>query len=587
MNSTSHFETVSAFRRRLFAMAALLAVTWMSVPVEAASAADPQRPNLILFLIDDQDYESIAAYGGKTWTPNLDRMAAEGMRFTQAYVSSTVCTPSRYTWLTGRYAGASTSKVYQDACGGPDRQGFPGFNVALERDRMNVGNLLREAGYATGFVGKFHVGSQLEFPEFYGDDGMKPVAKTAEPGPETTALFTKNERVMRRYIESLGFSWAKHIYPENMNPPYAHHNPEWTTAAALEFIEANRDRPFYLHCCSTLLHGPDASWRRSMDYPLVSGEGELKTPALGMTPRGELLKAIAKQGFDPDQGAVAGEAWIDDALGAVLNKLRQLGIARNTLVVFAPDHGSNSKASLFSQDGTRIPMIAWWPGRIPGGLVCNELVQNIDWVPTAFDLAGVTPPPGCRVDGCSLVPLFATGATDDWRDYLYFEIGYARAVTTKDWEYIAVRYPEEVIATIQRATPDRLPRLMAYIGRMGIGTRGAERPGFWDADQLYNLQTDPDEQANLASDSRYADQMQRLRELLTTSLRSVGRPFGEFLPGGDAAPPGQVDAQIAQVKRLDVQGKRVLVPQHESPGKPVLSPTDSKKELRKKRKAAR
>jgi arylsulfatase A-like enzyme len=565
---------------------ALVLAAFLCVLCRDTSAADSRRPNLILFLIDDQDYESVATFGGRTWTPNLDRMASEGMKFTQAHVSSTVCTPSRYTWLTGRYAGASTSKVYQDACGGPDRQGFPSFNVALERDRMNVGNLLREAGYATGFVGKFHVGSQLDFPEFYGDDGLKPVAKDAKPGPEISRMFAHNEQVMRRYIESLGFSWAKHIYPENMNPPYAHHNPEWTTAAALEFIEANKDGPFHLHYCSTLLHGPDVSWRRSMDYPLVSGAGELKTPMPGMTPRGELLKAIAKQGFDPDQGGVAGEAWIDDALGAVLNKLRQLGIERNTLVVFAPDHGSNSKASLFSRDGTRIPMIAWWPGRIPGGLACDELVQNIDWVPTAFELAGVKPPVNCRLDGRSLVPLLGTGAADGWRNHLYFEMGYARAVATKDWKYIAVRYPAEEIAAIQRATPDRLPRLMAYIGRMGIGTRGAERPGFWDADQLYNLQTDPREQANLASDPRYADQVHRLREALTASIQSVGRPFGEFLPGGNAAPPGQVDAQIAQVKQLDVQGKRVAAPRGESPGHPVPPPAESKKELRKKKKAA-
>ncbi|NJN05607.1 MAG: sulfatase-like hydrolase/transferase, partial [Rhodobacteraceae bacterium] len=438
-------------------------------------AADSRRPNIILFLIDDQDYESIAAFGGKTWTPNLDRMAREGMKFTRAYVSSSVCTPSRYTWLTGRYAGASTSKVYDEACGGAGRQGVPGFNVALERDRMNVGSVLHNAGYVTGFVGKFHVGSKLDFPEFHrGKDGFKEISKRElAAGPEATALLTHNERVMRRYLGELGFSWAKHVYPENLQSPYSHHNPEWTTAAALEFIEANRERPFYLHYCSTLLHGPDASWRKSMDHPLASGAGELKELPGGMTPRAELLRNIEKQGFNPGQGGVAGEAWIDDALGAVLNKLKALGIEKNTLVVFAPDHGSNSKASLFSNDGTRIPMIAWWPGRIPGGLVCDELVQNIDWVPTAFDLAGVKAPAGYRVDGRSLAPLFATGTTGGWRDHLYCEMGFARAVVTRDWKYIAVRYPQEDIAAIQQATTERLPRLMSYIGRVGIGTRGA------------------------------------------------------------------------------------------------------------------
>ena len=116
MNSTSPSGTLATTGRHLAAMVAWLAVAWVNVP--AAAAADSSRPNLILFLIDDQDYESIAAFGGKTWTPNLDRMAAEGMKFTRAHVSSTVCTPSRYSWLTGRYAGASTSKVYQDDRGG-------------------------------------------------------------------------------------------------------------------------------------------------------------------------------------------------------------------------------------------------------------------------------------------------------------------------------------------------------------------------------------------------------------------------------------------------------------------------------------
>ncbi len=550
-----------------------------AAPADGAATGE-RRPNLILFLIDDQDYESIATYGGKTWTPNLDRMAAEGMKFTRAHVSSTVCTPSRYSWLTGRYAGVSTSKLYDDACGGAGQQGFPSFNVALERDRMNVGHLLRQAGYETGFVGKFHVGSKLDWPEFFqGPAGLKEIPRDAPPGTDTSGLFAHNERVMQRYLEALGFSWAKNIYPENLNSPYAHHNAEWTTAAALEFIEANKDRPFYLHVCSTLLHGPDRSWRKSLDHPRVTGAGEREAPLeiQGMTPRSELLRALAQQGFDPDAGGVAGEAWIDDALGAVLKKVSDLGIESDTLVVFAPDHGSNAKSSLFARDGTRIPMIAWWPGRIPGGLVCNELVQNIDWVPTAYDLAGTKPPAECRVDGRSLVPLFATGTTSDWRDHLYFEMGNARGIATKDWSYNAVRYPVETVSAIRRATPDRLPKLMSYIGRLGIGTRGADRPGFWDADQLYNLNSDPDERVNLATDPSYANRLKEMQLLLAADIRSVGRPFGEFVPGGNAAPPGQIDAQIKQVKQLSVQGKNVTEPDDSR---------ESRKAARKKRKTS-
>ena len=104
---------------------------------------------------------------------------------------------------------------------------------------------------------------------------------------------------------------------------------------------------------------------------------------------------------------------------------------------------------------------------------------------------------------------------------------------------------------------ERLPRVMSCLG---IGTRGAERGGFWDSDQLYNLQTDPDEPTNLAADPRCATELKYMRELLTAELKAGGRPFGEFVPGGNAAPPGQIEKQIAQVKKLEIQGKKVIVP---------------------------
>ncbi len=132
-------------------MKTLFAFAFAIVVAGALSAAESaRRPNVILFLIDDMDRDSIGAFGGKTYTPTLDRMAREGMKFTHAYVSSAVCTPSRYSFATGRYAGNSHGKLYDDACGGPGKQGEPNFNMALERDGMNVGRVLRDAGYATG-----------------------------------------------------------------------------------------------------------------------------------------------------------------------------------------------------------------------------------------------------------------------------------------------------------------------------------------------------------------------------------------------------------------------------------------------------
>ena len=554
-----------------------------------ATSANNDRPNIIMFLIDDQNPSSIAAFGGNTYTPNLDRMAKEGMKFTRAYVSSSVCTPSRYSFLTGRFAGNSYSKMYVEAVGGKKNQGLPNFNVALERDKMNIGNTLREAGYTTGFVGKFHLTSKLDFPEFYkGKEKWIDIHKSAKPGPETSAQFKHNEQWSRRYLKALGFSWAKNVYPENTPSPYSVHNPEWTTVAALEFIEQNKDGPFYLHLCSTLLHGPDKSWRKSMDSPLITGEGEIKSLPKVMTPRAELLKTIKEKGFDPNSH-VAGEAWIDDSLGAIFRKLKELGIDDNTLVVFAPDHGRDGKASVFSHGSSKVPMIMRWPRGIGAGQVCEELVQNVDLVPTFFDLGKAAKPNSYQIDGQSLLPLFKNGKAKDWRNHLYLEMGTARATVTKDWSYIAVRYTKEQIAVIKKSTVQNLPKAMSYIGRLGIGVRGADRPGFFDEDQLYDLKKDPKEMKNLAYKKSQTNRIKEMRYLMEKDLESVGRPFGEFIPGENAAQPGQIDKQIGIVKQLIIKGKTVTVPKSLKKGLGITDdqPQDDKAKRKAKREARR
>ena len=553
--------------------------------VAFAERSDP--PNIIMFLIDDQNPSSIGAFGGDTYTPNLDQMAKEGMKFTRAYVSSSVCTPSRYSFLTGRYAGNSYSRLYLEAVGDKNNQGLPNFNVALERDKMNVGNVLREAGYTTGFVGKFHLTSKLDFPEFYkGKEKWIDIPKNARPGAETSAQFKHNEQWSRRYLKALGFSWAKNVYPENTPSPYSVHNPEWTTVAALEFIEQNKKGPFYLHLCSTLLHGPDKSWRKSMDRPLITGEGEVKSLPKVMTPRNDLLKIIKEKGFDPNSH-VAGEAWIDDSLGAIFRKLKELGIDDNTLVVFAPDHGRDGKASVFSHGSSKVPMIMRWPKGIGAGQVCEELVQNVDLVPTFFELGKAAKPNSYQIDGQSLLPLFKNGKAKSWRNHLYLEMGTARATVTKDWSYIAVRYTKDQIASIKKATPQNLPKAMSYIGRLGIGLRGADRPGFFDEDQLYDLSKDPKEMKNLAYKKSQTNRMKEMRYLMEKDLKAVGRPFGEFIPGGNAAQPGQIDKQIEIVKQLTINGKTITVPEDlkKNFGVSEESNQDDKAKRKKKREA--
>jgi hypothetical protein len=140
-------------------------------------------------------------------------------------------------------------------------------------------------------------------------------------------------------------------------------------------------------------------------------------------------------------------------------------------------------------------------------------------------------------------------------------MGAARATVTKDWSYIAVRYTKEQIAAIKKAKPQNLPRAMSYIGRLGIGVRGAKRPGFFDEDQLYHLKTDAKEMNNLAYHEDKASRIKEMRYLMQQDLEVIGRPFGEFIPGGNAAEPGQIDKQIEIVKQLEIRGKTVTVPE--------------------------
>jgi hypothetical protein len=249
-------------------------------------------------------------------------------------------------------------------------------------------------------------------------------------------------------------------------------------------------------------------------------------------------------------------------IGDILDKLEELNIADNTLLIYTADHGSDMKASLFNTNGTQVPFLMRWPASIPAGIESDALVQNIDMAPTYFDIVNATPPEGYQIDGISLLPLLKTGETPEgWREHLYFELGNARAVMTDDgWKYIAIRYPQELIDRIKEMEYHRIPRSMAPLGRVGIGIRGASHPGFWDEDQLYDLHNDPWEMNNLAYEAEYADKLQRMKELMSNYLHQIGRPFGEFIPTGNAGMPGQLEKEIMVMKNTQFIGSDIILP---------------------------
>lgn len=526
-------------KRREFLKTMTLAIGG-SVFARSAMAAKTPRPNIIFFLVDDYDKPETSVYGGKVLTPNLERLAAEGMTFHNAYMTSTVCTPSRYTCLTGRYAGSSYSPVYLNEC--PlGTQGLPAFNVALEDDNMNVGNILAQNGYATGFVGKYHVGPEPEEKDC-ADYGLHYVPKNCEYSEKVNRQFRENEKVYRKMVMERGFTWAKNIYWGNTKSPWAGHNPEWTISAALDFVEEHKDGPFYLHYCTTLLHGPNGSWHKSLGLPLVTGEGMIEKPLNVMPPRKTVMERIKKAGLTENE---AGYLWNDDSVGMLLDKLDELGIADNTIFLFIADHGSDLKGSVYRHRGSEVPCIMRWPAGMKKGVQCHQLIQNTDFVPTWFDLAGARVPRKYKIDGVSIAPLFANPKAAV-RDHVYTEMGPARSIKTRDFSYISLRYTTEQLEVIRSGNR----AIKKLLGLSGGVSRARTKPGAFSYDQLYNLAKDPLEQNNLAANPEYEAKLSEMKRLLTAELkRFPNRPYGEFVPGGNTSPIGTFDDALKKMTK--------------------------------------
>jgi len=539
------------YTRRSFLAAAGLGAAAMSARALARGKnARDGRPNIIVFLLDDCDKYETSVYGGKVLTPNLDRLSRQGLTFHNAHVTSTVCTPSRYTFLTGRYASSSYFKEFLELFP-PGTQTLPGFNVGLEDDNMNVGAVLARNGYATGFVGKYHVGPHLRDNASVKKLGLHDIPKNTPYSDEINKQMFANEKRLRTLIKQRGFTWAKNIYWENTKAPFQNHNPEWTIEAALEFVELNKDRPFYLHYATTLLHGPNGSWHKSLSRPEVTGEGVIDRKLSTMPPRDSVMRRIRKAGLTENE---AGYLWMDDSLGVLLDKLDKLGIAENTVVLFIADHGSINKGSLYKKQGTEVPCLMRWPAGMAKGVRCDSLIQNTDFAATWFELAGVKLPAKYGIDGVSLLPLFKE-PNRTVRDYVYCEMGSARSVKTKDYSYIALRYTKEQVEAVRAGDRRTIKAAVGLSG--GVARSFANHPDALAADQLYDLAADPDAQKNLAGDPRCAKTLNKMKKTLAAALKRIpNRPFGEFAPGGNAAPSGKYDDVLATLRKAAGEKKK-------------------------------
>ncbi len=504
-------------RRHGFITLVLALGVTTSLVTPASAAATPSRPNILFILTDDQNPDTLGCFGGKVLTPTLDRLCREGVKFTRAYTSSSVCTPSRYTCMTGQYASRCATHRFMKAHP-PGTPSNVGFNVQVEPGRWNVAQVLRAHGYRTGFVGKWHTGG----PAFV------PIPSDADlHDPEVAKKLEENQRRLCDYIRQVGFDYAASVYRGNLADhkldALIYHNMEWATKGALDFLNQADDRPFFLHLCTTLQHSPAPNQSIGGD-PTMTPAGHLPAPLNVQTPRASIAARLKQAGVAGNMGHAT---WLDDGIAAVVQRLADLGKLDNTVILFFSDNATLGGKGTCYDGGARTPCFLWGKGRIPGGQVCDRLVQNIDFVPTIFELAGVRPPAEMRIDGSSLIPL-VTSSQAKWREELFLEIGHTRAVCTPRWKYIALRYPSGV----QQKLSDRTLGRPAYHMDVSLNLQEMalkRHPGYWDADQLYDLEADPEERVNLIRDPQHARTVEDLRGRLKDWLVGFERPFGEFV----------------------------------------------------------
>ena len=368
----------------LLAISAFLLIAGRAVADELAGS----RPNVILIMADDLGWVDLACYGHEFHeTPHLDRLAAEGMRFTDAYTASCVCSPTRSSIMTGKYPARNDLTIW---LGG--RGGAPAVDhMALEE--VTLAEALKERGYATCHVGKWHLGGPPYYPQHQGFDVN--IAGTSAGSP-AGGYFLPNKMVL-----------------EDMKP--GTYLTDRLTDECLKLIEANRRRPLFMYMAYHTVHTPIQGRRDLVEH--------------------YRKKLKPGQTYNPTYAAMV--HCLDLSVGRILGKLDELGLAQNTLVIFFSDNGGfaysgGKKNNVTSnkplrrgkgycyEGGHRVPLIVRLPGTVPKGTVCRTPVISTDFYPTILDLVGAEPKPGQHADGLSILSLLKDPGAPLGRTTLYW-----------------------------------------------------------------------------------------------------------------------------------------------------------------------
>ncbi|TDU69289.1 arylsulfatase A-like enzyme [Prosthecobacter fusiformis] len=523
-------------------------------------------PNVVFIVIDNVDFAYMGkCYGGNGLTPNMDRMAERGVLFKRAYATTPLCVPSRYTCLTGRYASRS-----RNVAGGETEDGEGGWNIEVEKNLPNLPNVMHGAGYATGFVGKFHLEHE-KYPRYSGKEAS---VFSDEAG---AWLKTRQDWLVGR-IQNLKFDYVFNAADfrssqfRGIDFEGANHNMEADVLGALNFIGEHKDKPFFLYMAPRLLHLPINPNLLLEDYAKMGRvtEGGLlpEAPQVPMPSRAALHAEAKAAGATTAQQF--GMHWLDSGIGAVVNRLEELKILDNTLIIVYSDNNQRGKETLY-EGGARVPLLMMWPQGIKPGLVCDRIVANTDFVPTILDACGIQPPTDMLLDGRSVLPVLKDSSAP-WREALLLENGHTRGVVSDQWKYVALRYPPDVQAKIDEVerTGD-FPRINQKATTFFLRFKKTLTPEQWnfarnswrwhtqgnnymksiddfpfqfDADQLFLISQSnaPQDTKNVASSPENATVLADMKSKLKQLMEPLQQPFGEFgipYPAKSPSPEGK------------------------------------------------
>ncbi|MEM9417613.1 MAG: sulfatase-like hydrolase/transferase [Planctomycetota bacterium] len=513
---------------------------------EIETGRDTQPPNVVFIITDDMMpwmFNFLNDGSNRVLTPNIDRLAAEGTVMMGQHVVSPVCTPSRYNCLTGRYSSRATSQQFARDTKSAG-QTVVQWNTFIVPGEDCLPQSLQQAGYTTGMVGKNHV------VEVGGLN--KPEWESNPRDPGVKGVLLDNARIVENAVKASGFDYAENLY--HNNPAHngvrelAVHNMDWITSAGLDFIDQNADQPFFLYFATTIPHGPQADAYAWNADPTATAEGYLDQPLDVLPPRDSIPERLEKAGLQAG-GNVGNVLWLDDAVGAIMDRLEKHGIDDNTIVVFFNDHGQMAKGTVY-QGGVHNPSIVWKKAPFSAGPLNETLVSNIDFAPTILDWCGVDYEVE-DFDGRSFASVLE-GDRKEIHSSLYFELGYLRGVRKGDLKYVALRYPPDALSLSLEERQRRLDRLNKDLVRRGRpiittdpnapfsqlqlipGGGDAENrstrmyPAYHDADQLYDLSNDPGEQFNLAMRPQWKDALAEMKAELQAHLADLPGDFAEL-----------------------------------------------------------